>query len=286
MLPKIHNPNNPGRPIVSACYCPTENIAAYLDEVMAPLVRCLPTYVKDSNDALRIFDTCHGSKMGPSYACLYAGYIEEQIRARYTGFVPQLLRRYIDDVVGCAQCSRRDLEQYIDYVSSFHPALQFTSTISELELPFPDIKLRINGDKLQTSVHHKETDTHNYLHYSSLHPDHCKRAIAYRQFLRLRRICSDDADFTNRATEMKEYFLARGYPDRLVNNDLRKVSTARTTLLASTPTSHNDSLSNKVPLVLRYNPFNAGTRRILLDNFNILSSDLEARRIFPKPPLV
>ena len=28
MLPKIHKPNNPGRPIVSACCCPTENISA------------------------------------------------------------------------------------------------------------------------------------------------------------------------------------------------------------------------------------------------------------------
>jgi len=55
--PKINKPNNPGRAIASACCCPTENIATYLDEVMAPLVRCLPTYVKDTNDALRIFDT-------------------------------------------------------------------------------------------------------------------------------------------------------------------------------------------------------------------------------------
>ena len=30
-LPKIHKPNNPGRPIVSACNCPTELISSYLD---------------------------------------------------------------------------------------------------------------------------------------------------------------------------------------------------------------------------------------------------------------
>ena len=29
-LPKIHKPNNPGRPIVSACSCPTELISSYL----------------------------------------------------------------------------------------------------------------------------------------------------------------------------------------------------------------------------------------------------------------
>jgi len=43
LLPKIHKPNNPGRPIVSACSCPTENISANLDEVLAPFVKSLPT---------------------------------------------------------------------------------------------------------------------------------------------------------------------------------------------------------------------------------------------------
>ena len=32
-LPKIHKPNNPGRPIVSACCCPTELISSYLDKL-------------------------------------------------------------------------------------------------------------------------------------------------------------------------------------------------------------------------------------------------------------
>ena len=48
------------------------------------------------------------------------------------------------------------------------------------------------------------------------------------------------------------------YPDKLVNNDLRKVSNARSTLLTSTPTSHNESTSNKVRSVLTYDPFTAG----------------------------
>ena len=282
MLPKIHKPNNPGRPIVSACCCPTENISAYLDEVMAPFVKQLPTYVKDTNHALSIFnsftfdesdqrpcflftmdvkslytvipndgglqalayfldqrtvkepsthtlvrlaelvltlnafsfDNQHyrqiggvamGSRMGPNYACLFVGYIEERIRSTYTGFVPQLHKCYIDEVVGAAQCSRLELEDFINHVSNFHPALQFTSNISDLELPFLDIKLKINNHSIQTSVHYKETDTHNYLHHTSLHPDHCKQAIPYSQLLQLRRICSDNDDFAARATGMKAF---------------------------------------------------------------------------------
>ena len=54
-LPKIHKPNNLGRPIVSACSCPTELISSYLDKIMAPIVRSLPSYVKDSQHELQIF---------------------------------------------------------------------------------------------------------------------------------------------------------------------------------------------------------------------------------------
>ena len=54
-LPKIHKPNNPGRPIVSACSCPTELISSYLEKIMTPIVRSLPSHVKDSQHALQIF---------------------------------------------------------------------------------------------------------------------------------------------------------------------------------------------------------------------------------------
>ena len=54
-LPKIHKPNNPGRPIVSACSCPTKLISSYLDKIMAPIVKSLPSYIKDSQHALEIF---------------------------------------------------------------------------------------------------------------------------------------------------------------------------------------------------------------------------------------
>ena len=50
-----YKPNNPGRPIVSACSCPTELISSYFDKIMAPIVRSLPSYVKESQHSLQIF---------------------------------------------------------------------------------------------------------------------------------------------------------------------------------------------------------------------------------------
>ncbi|XP_033095693.1 uncharacterized protein LOC117100207 [Anneissia japonica] len=55
MLPKIHKANTPGRPIVSSCNCPTVIISEFLDNVLRPIVQRLPTYVKDTNEAIRLF---------------------------------------------------------------------------------------------------------------------------------------------------------------------------------------------------------------------------------------
>ena len=40
-----------------------------------------------------------GTKMGPSYACLFVGYVEEKMLLTYTGTKPIMLRRYIDDYI-------------------------------------------------------------------------------------------------------------------------------------------------------------------------------------------
>ena len=170
--PKIHKPNNPGRPIVSACSFPTELISSYLDKVMTPIVKSLPSYIKGSNHALEIFRNFNfsgenkifftvipnneglqalkylfnqrpikkpsletlprltrlvltlncfwfgdnyykqingvamGTKMGPGYANLYVGFIENTFFSNYNGPKPDLYKRFIDDWVGATSSSR------------------------------------------------------------------------------------------------------------------------------------------------------------------------------------
>jgi hypothetical protein len=52
LLPKIHKIvemlNRPGRPIVSAIRCPTEQLSSFLDFFLSPIVKQLPTYVHDT----------------------------------------------------------------------------------------------------------------------------------------------------------------------------------------------------------------------------------------------
>ena len=82
--------------------------------------------------------------------------------------------------------------------------------------PFLDIKVSIEGKGLCTSVHYKLTDSHSYLLYSSSHPSHVKNSIPYSPFLRLRRLCSDDSDFSLKSEEMCNFFNKRSYPVSVV----------------------------------------------------------------------
>ena len=108
-----------------------------------------------------------GTKMGPSYANLFVGYIEDQFFGQYSGPKPELYRRYIDDCVGATSSTKEELEQFINSVNSFHPALKYTWQISETSIPFLDINVSIHRNGLSTSVYYKPTDSHNYLLHSS-----------------------------------------------------------------------------------------------------------------------
>ena len=137
-----------------------------------------------------------GAKMGPSHTNLFVGYIEHQFFNQYNGPKPEIYRRYDDDCVGATSSTREELDQYITAVNSFQLALKYTWEISDSSLSFLDIKVSLEGNGLYKSVHYKLGDSHSYLLYSSSHPSHVKNSIPYSQFLRLRRLCSDDSDFS------------------------------------------------------------------------------------------
>ena len=155
------------------------------------------------------------TKMGPSYANLFVRYIEHELFNQYNGPKP-LYSRYIGDCVGATSSTREELNQFITAVNSFHPALKYTWEISDTSSAFLDIKLSIEGNSLCTSVHYKPTDSHSYLLYSSSHPSHVKNSIPYSQFLRLRRHCSEDSDFSLTSEEMWHLFDKLGNPASVV----------------------------------------------------------------------
>ena len=54
LLPKIHKPNNPGRPIVNSTRSITEKISAFVDEHLRRFIPRIPSYVKDTTHFINI----------------------------------------------------------------------------------------------------------------------------------------------------------------------------------------------------------------------------------------
>ena len=50
--PKIHKENNPRRPVINSMNCHTSEISHFVDHHLQPLVREIPSYIKDTNGLL------------------------------------------------------------------------------------------------------------------------------------------------------------------------------------------------------------------------------------------
>jgi len=122
-----------------------------------------------------------GSKLSPNYACLFVGYIEEQLLRDYTGIKPDLYKRYMNDVTGAASCTKDDLTKFPTFASSYHPKLEYTWSISSAKVPFLDMYLIPRDDRVATSITYNETDSYSYLNFKSSRPLKCKASIPTNQ---------------------------------------------------------------------------------------------------------
>ena len=161
---------------------------------LAELVLTLNTFDFDGQVFNQISGVAMGTKMEPSYACLFMGHLEHLIQQSFTGPWPELYKKYIDDGMGACSYSESVLLDFTHVVQNFHSPIKFTYKISPVSIEFLDISVAIKYGQFATSVFYKPTDAHSYLHFVSFHHPNTKASIPYSQFLRLRRLCSDDED--------------------------------------------------------------------------------------------
>ncbi len=111
------------------------------------------------------------------------------------------------------------------------------------------------------------------------------RSIPFSQFLRLRRLCSEDEDFRTKSLKMRDFFVQCGYPTSLLDTAFSKASQIpRSEALTNAVT--NVTENNQIPLVLTLHPINFKVRDIIRKNFHILKNDPETSSIFSNNPLV
>ena len=131
--------------------------------------------------------------------------------------------RYIDDIFFIQNHGKQELERFLKDLNNFSPDLSFTQEASKNCIPFLDLKVKLIDGKLETDFYMKPTDRHQNLLYLSAHPEHTKCSIIYSQTLRVNRLCPLEKDFIYHKLNMKEWFIKRGYPESVIDKEIKKV---------------------------------------------------------------
>ena len=134
--------------------------------------------------------------------------------------------------------------------NAFNFNIQFTYESSKKSIAFLDLDVALYNGRLESTVHVKLTDRHQYLHYSSSHPEHTKRSIVFSQTLHVSRICSHEKDFRDHSLQMRSWFLKRKYPEQLIDNEIKKVRFFPANL-------QNKNHEKGVPFVVTYHPYHS-----------------------------
>ena len=158
--------------------------------------------------------TAIGTKLAPGYANLFLSIFERNMLNQYP-IQPSIWLPYIDDIFMIWNDSEDKLKDFLAYINTVNPAIQFTHAQSHKSVTFLDVLVTLTNDgTISTDLCTKPTDTHQYLHMNSCHPNHVKKAIAFSQATRILCICSEPATALSRCNELIEYLMRRGHGRR------------------------------------------------------------------------
>ena len=185
---------------------------------------------------LQISGTAMGTKMAPSFACLFVGHLEDQLlyEPQKNPFFPFIIswKRYIDDVFLLWKGPIPTLFEFLQFLNDNFAGLKFTLNYSLEVINFLDVKVTKNDHVLSSSLYTKPTDRNTLLHAESFHPMSLKKSLPVSQLTRLKRICDVPEQYEKSKEDMLSKFRERNYQEDWLVCAKRKVdSKSRDTYL-------------------------------------------------------
>ena len=164
-----------------------------------------------------IVGNCNGDQTG-TFSCQLMKFMTKfEDKYVYTyPLQPKLWKRFIDDIFVIWPHGMDSLRKFTEHINTVHPAIKFTSDISETRISFLDLTIYIEQSKLYTRLYTKPTDRHMYLNYFSEHPMSLKKSIPYSQFLKLKKIHSEIQHLLEAQIHMYLFFRWRDYPHDII----------------------------------------------------------------------
>ena len=257
----------------------------FLIELLTLVLHC-NILVFDGTHYHQRIGTAMGTRVAPTFACLFMGAVETAMLAGWNGPQPKMWRRYIDDIFFLWPSDELSLKSFIDYLNSFHPFLKFKANYNfdTRSVNFLDTTITLNNSNfISTTLFTKPGKKCTYLLEQSCHPSHIHKNIPYSLALRLRRICSEEDDFQTQLSLLKHKLEERGFRPRTINDAFARVSTVeRATALKKQPKKE----IKRIVLPLPYDPRLPAVSSILYRFWKVMIQTPRLKKVFPDPPMV
>ena len=263
---------------------PPETVVQCADHVLSNNV-----FTFENKIYKQVHGTAMGTPMAPTVANLFMTSLEEKVfKDSPVPFDSEFWKRFIDDIFLLWLGSEEELDTFLTFLNTIHPTIKFTHTSSKETVSFLDISISLKNGYLSTDLFTKPTDSHAYLLYNSCHPSHVKRNLPFSQFLRLRRICSEDTQFKRRCDELENHLKSRGYSKKVIKTGRKKAeSKSRAETLAYQNKVFTFPKNKRVPIVVTHNPKNPPIGKWLRDlQQNLVESNARMREVLPEPPII
>ena len=321
MLPKVHKPNNPGRPVVPSVNRYTEKLSAYLDEFIRPLdVSSLYTN-NYTNEGLTVVENefkkaGRNNPSGKTLACLlekvpklnnFTFNQEHFIQVKGTAMGTKAAPNFVNLYMGRLEDTfvyQTDWSNYvIDWIRLIDDIFliwngnydSLTTFIGYLNRVVPSIKFTHeisyhSVNFLDTKVlkdARGDITTDVYQKPTDTHP-YLHWTSAHPPHLKhsipysLRRICLSTETLRQRIMEYSQFFVACGYKRERVLTEIRKVLSLK--LEESLEARERVSI-NRMPLETTFNP-HTFIAEIANRNWHLLQSKERLAHIFQEAPLI
>ena len=235
--------------------------------------------------------TATGTTVAPTLANLTMGFLEvglyekvfQEFGENIFHFVKLTWKRYLDDGQIFWKKSFGPIEKFVEILNSLDTNINFTHEISHKGLPFLNVFIYIENNKILTDVFYKPTDSHDYLPFNSCHPRHIKINIPKTLARIICTIVEDPARKLFRLNELETWLLKAGYPAHLINNGLKSVMEIDQ-LSLRTKTMQKES--NILPFVQTHNPRNPQVYEFLVKAIDFLRSSEKYYNLFKGVKLI
>ncbi|XP_077155825.1 uncharacterized protein LOC143818374 isoform X2 [Ranitomeya variabilis] len=226
-----------------------------------------------------------GAKCAPAYANIFLGWWEEKFVYPLPSFAAHVHAwvRFIDDVFILWRGTKEECEEFIGNLNSNPFNIFLTHSLSTSETTFLDLKIFPHEGRLATDLFRKPTATNALLDFSSFHPWHTKVGVPTGQFLRVRRNCTRDHDFSIQARDLSDRFRERGYPRHIISKAYQRAKSQDQKSLLS---SKGRCQETQTRFITDFNDSWKQVGDILSKHWQILRTDTQTSEVTSDRPLM